>query len=58
MTASVQETQAGADVRSYMQELGRRARIAARAMSRANTAAKNAALLAIAAQIEAALPAL
>ena len=58
MTASVQETQAGADVRSYMQELGRRARIAARAMSRADTAAKNAALLAIAAQIEAALPAL
>jgi glutamate-5-semialdehyde dehydrogenase len=40
------------DIRQYMQELGRRARTAAVAMSRADTAAKNAALLAMAESIE------
>jgi len=40
------------DIRQYMQELGRRARTAAVAMSRAETAAKNTALLAMAESIE------
>jgi glutamate-5-semialdehyde dehydrogenase len=39
------------DVRSYMHDIGRRARLAARAMARADTAAKNRALAAIAAAI-------
>jgi glutamate-5-semialdehyde dehydrogenase len=41
------------DIKEYMQTLGRRARVAARALGRAETAAKNAALLAMAAAIEA-----
>lgn len=40
------------NVQTYMQDLGRQARVAARALSRADAGAKNAALLAIAAQIE------
>ena len=40
------------DVRQYMQEVGQRARAAARLISRAETAAKNAALTAMAAEIE------
>jgi len=43
-----------ADIRQYMQELGERARRAAGQMSRAETAAKNAALEAMASAIEAA----
>ncbi len=39
------------DVRSYMHEMGRRARAAAREVARADTATKNAALAAIAAAI-------
>jgi glutamate-5-semialdehyde dehydrogenase len=42
------------DVAAYMQALGQRARAAARAMSRAETGPKNAALLAMAAGLEAA----
>ena len=42
------------DIAAYMQALGQRARSAARAMSRAETGAKNAALLAMAEAIEAA----
>jgi glutamate-5-semialdehyde dehydrogenase len=41
------------DIKDYMQMLGRRARAAARTLGRAETAAKNAALLAMAAAIEA-----
>jgi glutamate-5-semialdehyde dehydrogenase len=40
------------DIAAYMQKVGQRARAAARAMSRAETAVKDAALLAIAAAIE------
>lgn len=40
------------NVQTYMQDLGRQARVAARALSRADAGVKNAALLAIAAQIE------
>ena len=40
------------DVKSYMRELGERARGAARLLARAETAAKNAALIATAAEIE------
>ena len=46
------QTNAGADIRSTMQGIGRRARLAASAMSRADTAAKNNALLAMASAIE------
>ena len=42
------------DVKQYMQDLGQRARAASRAMARANTGAKNDALLHIAAALEAA----
>jgi glutamate-5-semialdehyde dehydrogenase len=42
----------GTDIKGYMQDLGRRARVAARAMSRAETAAKDAALTAMADEIE------
>ncbi|MSP98891.1 MAG: glutamate-5-semialdehyde dehydrogenase [Betaproteobacteria bacterium] len=42
------------DIKAYMQELGRAARTAARDLARADTAAKNRALLAIAAAIRAA----
>jgi glutamate-5-semialdehyde dehydrogenase len=42
----------GSDIRQYMQDLGERARRAAAAMSRAETAAKNAALTAMATAIE------
>ena len=41
-----------AEIKDYMQQLGRRARAASRAVARADTAAKNAALLAMAALIE------
>ena len=41
-----------ADIKEYMQQVGQRARGAARHMARAETAAKNAALLAMAAQID------
>ncbi len=40
------------DIKQYMRELGERARSASRALARANTGAKNAALLAMAAAIE------
>lgn len=40
------------NVQTYMQDLGRQARVAARALSRADAGVKNAALLAIAVQIE------
>ena len=40
------------DVLAYMREVGRRARAAARLLARAETAAKDAALLAMAAEIE------
>ncbi|MEW6332063.1 MAG: glutamate-5-semialdehyde dehydrogenase [Pseudomonadota bacterium] len=43
---------ADADIKRYMQEVGQRARAAARAMARAETAPKDAALLAMAAEIE------
>jgi len=43
---------AGTDIKRYMQDLGQRARVAARAMSRAETAAKDAALVAMADEIE------
>ena len=49
-TASRQET--GTDIKRYMQDLGQRARVAARAISRAETAAKDAALTAMADEIE------
>ena len=49
-TASRQVT--GTDIKQYMQDLGQRARTAARAMSRAETAAKDAALIAMAEEIE------
>jgi len=49
-TASRQVT--GTDIKRYMQDLGQRARVAARAMSRAETAAKDAALVAMADEIE------
>ncbi|MFZ5555230.1 MAG: glutamate-5-semialdehyde dehydrogenase [Pseudomonadota bacterium] len=42
----------GIDVKAYMQALGRAARDASRAMAKADTAAKNAALLAMAAAVE------
>ena len=40
------------DIKRYMREVGQRARVAARAMSRAETAAKDSALVAMAAEIE------
>ena len=40
------------DIKAYMQDVGQRARVAARAMARAETAAKDAALVAIATEIE------
>jgi glutamate-5-semialdehyde dehydrogenase len=43
---------ADADIRRYMQEVGQRARAAARVMARAETAAKDTALMAMAAEIE------
>jgi glutamate-5-semialdehyde dehydrogenase len=43
---------ANADIRRYMQEVGQRARAAARVMARAETAAKDTALMAMAAEIE------
>ena len=43
---------AGLDIRQTMQGIGRRARLAAAAMSRADTATKNSALLAVACAIE------
>ena len=49
-TASRQVT--GTDIKRYMQDLGQRARVAARAISRAETAAKDAALIAMADEIE------
>src|SRR3569623_194261 len=41
-----------ADIKTYMQQVGQRARAAARAVARADTASKNAALLAMAAMID------
>ncbi len=41
-----------ANIKTYMQQVGTRARVAARAMARAETAAKDAALLAMAAELE------
>src|SRR3569623_2317456 len=41
-----------ADIKTYMQQVGQRARTAARAVARADTAAKNAALLAMAVLID------
>src|SRR3990167_4871508 len=49
-TASQQAS--GTDIKRYMQEVGQRARVAARAMSRTETAAKDSALVAMAAEIE------
>ncbi|TCO81054.1 glutamate-5-semialdehyde dehydrogenase [Plasticicumulans lactativorans] len=49
---------AASDVVAYMQGVGQRARAAARSVGRADTQTKNAALSAIAARLEAALPAL
>jgi glutamate-5-semialdehyde dehydrogenase len=46
------------NIATYMRDVGQRARVAARAMARAETAAKNAALLAMAAAIEKNLAAL
>jgi len=46
-TASQQAS--GTDIKRYMREVGQRARVAARAMSRAETAAKDSALVAMAA---------
>jgi glutamate-5-semialdehyde dehydrogenase len=43
---------ADTDIKRYMQDVGQRARAAARVMARAETAAKDAALLAMAAEIE------
>ena len=48
------QTNTAADIRAIMQDIGQRARRAASAMSRADTAAKNNALLAIASAIDAA----
>ncbi|MBK1693801.1 glutamate-5-semialdehyde dehydrogenase [Chromatium weissei] len=45
-------TSAITDIATYMTDLGQRARIAARKLARANTGQKNAALLAIAAELE------
>ena len=52
MKTATQST-ATIEIKDYMQTLGRRARAAARTLGRAETAAKNAALLAMAAAIEA-----
>ena len=49
-TASQQAS--GTDIQRYMREVGQRARVAARAISRAETAAKDSALVAMAAEIE------
>src|SRR3989338_7426508 len=49
-TASQQAS--GTDIKRYMREVGQRARVAARAVSRAETAAKDSALVAMAAEIE------
>ena len=46
------QSHAGLDIRQTMQSIGRRARLAAIAMSRADTAAKNSALLGMASAIE------
>ena len=51
MKAASKQT-ADMDIKRYMQEVGQRARAAARAMSRAETAAKDAALMAMASEIE------
>ena len=49
-TASQQAS--STDIKRYMREVGQRARVAARAISRAETAAKDSALTAMAAEIE------
>jgi glutamate-5-semialdehyde dehydrogenase len=49
-TASQQAS--STDIKRYMREVGQRARVAARAISRAETAAKDSALVAMAAEIE------
>jgi glutamate-5-semialdehyde dehydrogenase len=48
----------GSDIKRYMQDVGQRARVAARAMARAETAPKDAALLAMAIEVERNLDAL
>ena len=49
---TVPRTAVTADVKTYMREVGRRARTAARVLAAASTAAKDAALLAMAAELE------
>jgi glutamate-5-semialdehyde dehydrogenase len=51
MTSATQ-LKSTSDIRAYMQAVGQRARLAARALARAETAAKDAALAAMAAEIE------
>jgi len=51
MTSATQ-LKSAADIRAYMQSVGQRARVAARALTRAETAAKNTALTAMASEIE------
>jgi glutamate-5-semialdehyde dehydrogenase len=51
MTSATQ-LKSPSDIRAYMQAVGQRARLAARALARAETAAKDAALAAMAAEIE------
>jgi len=48
----IADTAAISDISSYMQQVGRQARLAARAMARADTATRNRALLLIAAAVE------
>ena len=50
--AMASKSVAADDIKAYMQDVGQRARVAARAMARAETAAKDTALAAIAAEIE------
>ncbi|MEK7191085.1 MAG: gamma-glutamyl-phosphate reductase, partial [Pseudomonadota bacterium] len=50
--ATASQPAAASDIKAYMRDVGKRARVAARAMARAETAAKDAALAAIAAEIE------
>ena len=50
--ATASQPAAVSDIKAYMRDVGKRARVAARAMARAETAAKDAALAAIAAEIE------
>ena len=49
---SASQQASGTDIQRYMREVGQRARVAARVISRAETAAKDSALVAMAAEIE------